>query len=72
MTMLCESSGRVVEKFERLSVYLKCDWYSFPHNVQRILPIIIANSDEVVLKGFGGVSFTRDFLKKVMLLYLKS
>lgn len=72
MTMLCESSERVVGGFEQISIYFKCDWYLFPHSVQRVLPIIIASSDEVAVKGFGGISFTREFLKKVTLLKLKS
>lgn len=67
MTMLCESSHKVTDQFGKINIYYKCDWYLFIPSVKRILPIIIANSDEVVVKGFGGVSFTREFLKRVIL-----
>lgn len=66
MTMLCEISEMVVDRFAKIDIYCKCDWYLFPSTVRRMLPTIIANSDSVVVKGFGDVSFTRDLLKRVI------
>ena len=45
----------------------KCDWYLFPHKLQRMLVIIMINAQEPVsIRGFGNVVCTRDSFKQVI------
>lgn len=42
------------------------DWYLYPNEIQRILPAIIANSQQpVYIKCFGSISCSRETFKKV-------
>lgn len=44
------------------------EWYAFPGDVQRILPIIMMGAQEsVILQGFGNLTCSRDAFKKVHL-----
>lgn len=44
------------------------DWYTYPVELQRIMPVILMNSQKpVVLKGFGNVPVTRLNFKSVNL-----
>lgn len=52
-------------RFEQIDVYMECDWYLYPLRMQRILPIIILNSDEIYIKGYGNIFLTRITLQRV-------
>lgn len=44
------------------------DWYLFPHEIQKVLPIVISNAqEESVIKCFGNVSCSREQFNKVSL-----
>lgn len=67
----CDLGENVTNQFDEIDLYYQCNWYLFPLNIQRILPIIIINSQElVVLHAFGNVSCTREAFKKVILLLI--
>lgn len=43
-----------------------CDWFLFPMNIQRMLPVIIQNARQpVYFRGFGNVICTREAFKGV-------
>lgn len=43
-----------------------CDWYTFPNDIQRMLPIILAGAQQpVILMGFANLTCTREAFKKV-------
>lgn len=44
-----------------------CDWYIFPNELQRILPIVMMSTQQpVVLQGFANMKCTRDAFKQVI------
>lgn len=53
-------------RFQRIDIYMECDWYLFSPQMQRILPIMLLNSDDVIIQGYGNISFTRELLKSVI------
>lgn len=66
----CEIGQRITDAFEPNEKILgELDWYSFPLELQRNLPIIWAVAQKpVALKCFGRIKCSRDSLKKVVLL----
>lgn len=42
----CWVFDEVMDQFDNLNIYGTCDWYKFPMKVRRLIPIIIANTDE--------------------------
>lgn len=47
-----------------------CDWYSFPIEIQRLLPTIMVSTQEaVIIQGFANLSCTRDAFKKVIFFF---
>ena len=47
-------------------IYQRIDWYTFPLDIQRMIPTILIGAQEpVILRGFGNVTCTRDAFKKV-------
>lgn len=64
--VLCEMADNVTEQYERTNIYEHSDWYNFPNDIKRFLPIIIHNTQtSVVVKGFGNIDCTREEFKKV-------
>lgn len=55
----------VSNRFEKIDIYMECDWYLYSPQMQRILPIMILNADEIVIKGYGNVLLTRETFKMV-------
>lgn len=64
----CQFGQRLTDHFSELEMAIsECDWYLFPEETQRILPIIIvAYQRHVTLQGFGNVSCTRETFKQVI------
>lgn len=64
--VFCDSSERIASYFDDVDVYNLCNWYSFPANIQNVMPIIIMNTQvPVVLEGFGSIPCTRETCKRV-------
>lgn len=46
LLVACWAFEDVIDRFDNSNMYEICDWYKFPMKVQRIIPIIVANTDE--------------------------
>ena len=64
----CELGGRMSIRFNDINDLIdQFDWYLLPSEIQRMLPIIIANAhEEVGFPVFGSYLCNRDIFKKVM------
>lgn len=70
--IVCEFGENLTNRFEDLdeAVY-QCDWYTYPNEIQNLLPIILLGSQEpIILSVFGKVSCTRESFKNVSLIDL--
>lgn len=68
MFILCETGEIVAGRFDEIDLYEECDWYIFPCQIQRLLPIIIINMRRTVaIQAFGNILCARETFKKVML-----
>lgn len=66
--LICELGERLTTKFDEIDLEI-CfwNWYLFPNEIQRMLPIIIVGTQEpVVGAGFGNVSCTRAAFQRVI------
>lgn len=63
----CEIGERMSNAvFEIEDEIAQFDWYSFPLEIQKILPIIIVNVQKPInIDCFGSISATRDTFKEV-------
>ena len=67
MFLLCEYGQMVTTRFEDIdeAVY-QSEWHSFPDKIQRILPTIINNTQQlVIISGFCDVEYTRETFDSV-------
>lgn len=67
--LFCDFGQQVTNQFSEIDdmIYF-CDWYTFPEEVQRILPIVMATAEQsVFLEGFANLMCTREAFKKVEL-----
>lgn len=67
MFLLCEYGQMVTTRFEDIdeAVY-QSEWHSFPDKIQRILPTIINNTQQlVIISGFCDVQYTRETFDSV-------
>lgn len=67
---LCECGERVTHQFETFNYELdKCNWYLYPMGMQRILIIVMTNSQQsMFIRGYGNLTCVRDAFKKVIIL----
>lgn len=67
----CEIGQRMSDAFEEIDITMeRFDWYLFPIEVKRMLPVIMENAQEpVTLECFGSIGCTRDVFKKVGIRY---
>lgn len=65
--VFCELGQRLTDEFEKIDDKVnEFDWYLFPPQIQRMLPIIMMGTQgEVELECFGSISGTRETFKKV-------
>lgn len=64
--IFCDTSEYVSSHFRELDMYYLCDWYAFPPVVQRMMPIIIVNTNKrVVINSYGNVLCTRQTFQNV-------
>lgn len=61
----------VMDKFEIFyDQSIQCEWYLFPLEIQRIFLIFINDLQmPVFIRGYGGISMTRDTFKQVSHFY---
>lgn len=67
---VCELSERIINAFGKINdIIEQFDWYLFPVQMQRIMPVIIINAHEpIAIEYFGSRSCSREDFKKVSLL----
>lgn len=65
--LLCEFGQRVNDSFEHIHDTInKFEWYMFPLEMQKLLPIMMNVADQqVTIKVFGNISCDRDTFKTV-------
>lgn len=63
----CELAGRMSTGFDDLNYTInKFNWYLFPLEMQRALPVVMINAQQTVgYECFGSIIIDRDTLKKV-------
>lgn len=68
----CEFSEMVTERFECFNDAIdQCDWYLFPHDIQRMFLIVLANTQQsIFLQSFGNIPCSRDSFKRVFYRYM--
>lgn len=65
----CELCQRITDSFEQINHRIKAfDWYSYPHEMQKLMPIILLGTQKrVYFKFFGDISNLRVTFRKVRL-----
>lgn len=65
--MFCNFRENITNQFNVINHAINgCDWYLFPHEVQRILPTIMVSTQRpLILRGFVNVVCTREAFKNV-------
>lgn len=66
--IICELGQSLSNAFDEINVTInQFDWYLFPNEIQRVLPMIIAHAQQPVLvECFGSIACTRDAFKNVL------
>lgn len=66
--VFCDSGERIASEFDEIDIYNLCDWYLFPANIEKAIPIVIMNTQlrPVVLEGFGNIQCSRETFKRVI------
>lgn len=69
----CELGHKLSDAFDRIDDLLyRIDWYLFPMKIQKMLPIIMLNTQQsLVVKFFGSNSCSREQFKKVTVKYVR-
>lgn len=64
----CNLGEMLTKHFEMFDDALgQCDWYLFSIEIQRMLVIIMSNSQRpAILTGYGNIQCTRETFKKVL------
>lgn len=67
--LVCEIGQQISNAYDDIDdIINQLDWYLFPYQIQRMLPMVFINSQEsVTLQCFGSISCDRDNSKKVSL-----
>lgn len=67
VSAICEFGQRMSDAFDEIEDGTQMfDWYLFPYEIQRMLPIILSSAQQpVALKCFGNVSAIRQNSKNV-------
>lgn len=64
--LICSACEELKGQFEDLNIYLRCKWYRYPAKLQRILTIILIDSQNSdAFKIFGSLTASRETCKKV-------
>lgn len=67
VSVTCEVAERITNEFLEIDYVIgHFDWYLYPTEVQRMLPIVIIMAQQpVVIECFGSISCSRETFKKV-------
>lgn len=67
MFVACELAGRVSYEFDEIDYIIgQFEWYSFSHELQKMVPFITMNAQqEVAFQCFGSHNCNRETFKKV-------
>lgn len=67
VAIACELGERMSGAFEKIDVTIeKFDWYLFPIGVKRMLPMVMAGTQQpVALECFGSIACSREVFRKV-------
>lgn len=67
--MFCEVGERFISGFENVHTEIcKSDWYTFPLEIQKIIPILsLSLRNPVMIEGVGNIKCTREDFKNVRL-----
>lgn len=59
----------VCNQFEMFNHELdQCNWYLYPIKMQRMLAIVMVNSQQTVfIRGYGNLACVRDYFKRVII-----
>ncbi|XP_031621400.1 odorant receptor coreceptor-like [Contarinia nasturtii] len=65
--LFCYFGENITSEFTDLNDHIyHCDWHLFPRDIQRMLPILLINTQRpVILKGFGNILCTHENFKTV-------
>lgn len=64
---MCLVDEIVAKRFDGFDFYQECDWFTLPSNIQRMIPFLIANTQQsVVFEGYGKVACNFETFKKVI------
>lgn len=65
--IICELGERVTNEFDDVdNVVCELNWYLFPLNIQKMLPIaMIGTVKPVIIRGYGNCMSTREAFKNV-------
>lgn len=68
----CEISQRSCDALNEMDDDIgQLDWYMYPAEIQRMLPIIMENSQQpVIIKCFGSFPCSRETFKEVRVLFI--
>lgn len=68
--LFCEFGNMVTIEFEDLNEIIgQLNWYSYPNDVQRMMPIImIVAQESVIIHGYGNIACVRESFVKVGLI----
>lgn len=65
--LFCDFGQKVTDQFSEIDdmIYFS-DWYTFPKEIQRILPTVLMTAQQpVILEGFANLKCTREAFNKV-------
>lgn len=70
--IFCEFGENVCKEFDKVvNAVCESDWYAFPIEVQRSLPLLlIATQKQVIPRGFGNILCIRESFQTVIICFL--
>lgn len=66
--MYCEAGNQISSQFGEITIgFHELDWYTFPEEIQRMLPtIFIVSQEPQQLIAYGGAPSSRNTFKRVI------
>lgn len=66
--VICELCQRISDQYDELNdIFGQIKWYLFPMKIQRLLPLIVMSTQELVsIECFGSIACDRETSKKVI------
>lgn len=72
MFIFCNLGENMTTRFSQIdNLIYCCDWYTFPYEIQRILPTVMMSAQQpIIFQGFANLKCTREAFKKVKCKYI--